>query len=183
MAGAAISCCSAYAGTRVENGVVIRTDLKPDLSKVDVKIHGPNPLAERVCDTGDVCQTPVLVSRGGLPEKGPWDLDGCSVYSPYTKISVRSALQPALRWVLVKDPSDKARYVFDATYGIELTGNNPQKDLYKGTVDQSGTVFTWNDLHLRTKTISFFPNVVRVDKDGKVEKKCNAADPDVVNEN
>ena len=188
MAAAAVFAHAAFAQVRIQNGVVIRPDLKGALIAPPpgsgLVIESANPSAEMLCRTNNVCQTALLVSPGGLKDDATtWEHDGCSVYWPYSRIKVGSDLQPALRWVLVKDPADPARYVFDATYGIRLKGNDPRVDLFKFTVEQNGTVFTWYNLHFRPWTIQFVPDVWRVGKDGKPSKKCNAGDPDVVNEN
>ena len=181
--------CSVPAQVRVQNGVVIRADLKADpfraASRPEVAaVAAAAASAVKVCSTDDVCQTPVLVSAGGIdPASGKWSDDGCSAYWPYSTIKVRSALQPALRWVLVSDPGDPAKYAFDASYGIQLTGNTPHLDLYKPTIDATRTAFTWYNLHFRAKTVSFVPVVWRLDKKGDYEKKCNAGDPYVINEN
>lgn len=180
----ALAVQSAHGQIRVENGVVIRPDLKA--SKVDQfgKLLA-NPNAFKQCLTNDVCQTPLLMSPGGLnKDMSTWELDGCSVYWPYSQVRIGRGLTPILRWVLVQDPGDTTKYAFDPTWGIQLTGNNPKKDLNKGTADQDGKVFIWSNLHSQKSKveIEFVPNVWRLDKNGKYEKKCNAADPLVVNE-
>ena len=189
LAGATLFSHAATAQVRIQNGVVIRPDLKGNppggIRGFDGGTH-----TEKLCVTNKPCVTMVLVLRGGLdlsdPNKPKWDPEGCSAYWLYDLIRVRRGLQPVLTWVLVKDPGDSRTYVFHPTYGIQLTGNDPTHDLFKPTVDQNGTVFTWNNLHFdssnKTITIPFLPVVWRIEN-GKPTKACNAGDPDVVNEN
>lgn len=210
LVGLAVASSPVLAQVRVENGVVIRADLKasipasasplprPGSGTGLTRVDTPNPAVPtpafvsapassasspyKRCDTNNVCQTPLLVTQGGLDSTLKWDLNACSVYFPYSEIRVGKSSQPTLRWVLVKDPTDPAKYEFDKSYGIEAFGNEPKTGLFKGFREPSGTAFVYTNLNLKTATISFQPNVWRVDKGGKLVP-CNVSDPFVVNEN
>jgi len=191
-AGLALWPQAATAQWRVENGIVIRPDLKgnpPAGGSSDLKglvTAGRFPATEKLCDSNKPCVTMVLVLRGGVdatdPKKPKWDSDGCSVYWPYDAIRVQRGLQPVLTWMLVKDPGDDRTYAFIPNYGIRVTGNDPTRDLYKPTLDASGMVFTWNNLHFQASKLEFVPNVWRIEN-GRRTKACNAGDPYVYNDN
>ena len=181
---------------RFVGGVLVRKDLTgpppPPPPSTGVGIESVATGAVLDCPRR-VCQTPILVSRGGFTDVAlkNWDPDHCSVYWPYYKLNVTKGYQPTLRWVLVKDPADPATYAFHATYGIALQPNrkdpsdynDPSQDLYNYHRDAAdGTAFVWQDLHNRPakKTILFLPTVYRVGDEGR---PCNAGDPVVFNDN
>lgn len=179
--------------------LVVREDLKgpgPTADRKALAARGgrmANDPAVLLCNQSDVCQSSLLVSRGGYVEVAKdtfkWDPQSCSVYWPYYQIKITNGSQPTLRWVLVKDATDDTLYQFDVVKGIDfstddaLFENDPRKDLYQNRRDKSGTAFTWRNLNLRsgTKTLKFYPVVYLMEGGKRVD--CNVADPEVVNEN
>jgi hypothetical protein len=199
VAGAAVSVFSVHwpaaAQARFVGNVLVRADLKaptpPKTTSGGAFAAAGQGAAYLTCPRG-VCQTPILVSRGGFTDDKltKWDPNHCSVYWPYFALKVPKRFQPTMRWVLVKDPDDTAAYSFHATYGIQLVPNpfdptdynDPSQDLFNYRLDaRDGTAFVWQNLHTRptTKIIYFLPVVYKV---GSEDKPCNASDPMVVNE-
>ncbi len=200
-------CCAlfpavAFGQIKERGGVVVRADLKPPDAEALNKL-GPGLSAASLsvykCNVNGICQTPLLVTPGGAVNRGTpdkpvwqWDPSLCSVYWPYTQITVSRTKQPILRWVLVKNPTDEAIYAFNSSIGIQLVPkeddpgyeNDPHQDLHKPQFDKAsgGTAFSWHNLNTRKRTISYVPVVYRLKNDRSVDVQCNAADPDVVNE-
>lgn len=162
---------------------------------IDSRLKSADPAAVLRCDTDSVCQSPLLVSKGGKVQ-GQWQAGGCSVYWPYNQIKVAPSRKPTLRWVLVKDPSDNNTYVFHRSAGINLFSTDPNKlndrryDLDREQIEPDRQAFAWQNIHKlpasqqpgTPRTIAFVPVVYRKEPNGDLTQ-CWTADPDVVNEN
>lgn len=194
---AALALCLIVGGTAAaqqadRDGVVKRRELKgagsPDKVLTVAGASVPKEDSTKLCNTNGVCETPLLVFRGGYKQGDPkWYPDDCSVFWPYFQIKVQNGFKPILRWVLVKSPEDKDSYEFHPTRGIRLDKN--KQDLENdANLDlamprlEAKTAFVWHSLNERKMTVSYTPVVRRINAQGP-PTVCNAADPDVVNEN